>query len=423
MRVRGERTNSSDLGLEALLQPLRSEGDTVESNTPFTLSLESLMERYSLFEQETAGYYLLRLFQGLYALGASAVEIKTGKNELYVLVDRFQPEAPEWLEPERLREALTRIHTWTGPMHHICAAFLSVAGAPDVELALGWRGSALIASKGGLQVFPEAEPHDNLVVRVKKPSTMLFSTTAPEHILLTSRLRFGETAVTLDKLPLQGQFPAADNSKECWYRDHSDAFHLGMVRWGTPASAEWEGDFGTDKPARQSAALVWHPDSEARSATMVLDAKLDGPGVVIPVLDGVAGKTIEVHQAPGMTLFLEASDFKTDLSGLGLIGAEQLIADYLTAYRTMLAMIRPRVDELSALWTKEYPNYYLTKGFGWLAAGGGEAALILLPATFAAWAAEATVSRTVYIFAKHSRTNSLRSGLAERIDSVLSAAQ
>ena len=100
-----------------------------------------------------------------------------------------------------------------------------------------------------------------------------------------------------------------------------------------------------------------------------------------------------------------------------------MIADYLTAYRTMLAMIRPRVDELSALWTKEYPNYYLTKGLGWLTVGGGEASLVLLPATFAAWAAEATVSRTVYIFAKNSRTSCLRSGLAERIDSVLSAAQ
>ena len=154
----------------------------------------------------------------------------------------------------------------------------------------------------------------------------------------------------------------------------------------------------------------------------MVDASLQGAGILTPVIDGVAGKSLELPQAPGMTLFVDASDLKTDLSGLGLIEADRLLADYLSTYRALLTRIRPRVDELTALWTSGYPDYYLAKGVGGLAQFAGEGIILLLPLAAALGAAEILASRAAYAVRKSHRTASLRAGLGERIDAILSQA-
>lgn len=207
-----------------------------------------------------------------------------------------------------------------------------------------------------------------------------------------------------------------------WYRDFGSHFILAEAEGGkSPPQdwSEWSPGFGRSSCGDVWAPFKWYCDPTGEYFRLAISAQLSGKGLLVPVIAGVIGKSIETDRIPAGICYLHAGELATDLSGLAVVDHSSLLRRALLWYAPLLRKVREHCDNLDSKWDTTYPAYPAS---GALSAGASDP--ISLLAVIPVWATfllvEAVGSRLRFAWNEESHTRELRQGIKQRIDDLIS---
>lgn len=403
--------------LEQHLRNLET-GEKESAGQSFSVSFQKLGCRYRTFQEKSEAYYLLRLLQGLIRSGASEISIKTTRSTILLEVPSFSNGPPDWLSPTVLAQRLTQPQLWKRALHAVCAGILCTCTENFQELIWSYGGEILAGSAVSSHDYRvlEGDPsRKSLEILIKKTRGYILSSTTVEHAELATRLGASPVPITLDSRRITLPKPQLTHVEDDWYKEFTAPLLLAEMEGGARPPEDWDGDFGIPATPGGWAALKWYCDPEGPYFRTALSVKLEGTGVICPIIDGVMGKSVQIARLPATISYIDGQDLETDLSGLALVEPTPLVECIFQWYDPLLDKILKHREQIHSTWDTNFPSYPVSSSLG----ADPISLVAILPVAVGCMALEASTSRVLFELRRDTFSRKLRSALAERLKKVI----